>query len=166
MCYHHLCADIVSWLTLIISCLVLFVAFRQFRRLIKDKKVEFTYKVYSDFFNFLNDKENKDLRLWLFGDKSALKDENKIGDLLEKIEVVYTLSKRQSIDDEVLYDLISYYIEKIFKATNPTAKDYIIKARDLERKHLRKADDLFIGCERLRDKVEQMSLNRKEPKKI
>jgi len=60
MCFHHLSSDIVSWLTLFISFLVLIIAFVQFRRLINDKKVEFTYKAYSDFFSYLNDKENEE----------------------------------------------------------------------------------------------------------
>jgi hypothetical protein len=158
-CY---CFDTDFWM-LIVTTLILVVGWWQLRNFREEKRIEFGYKVYTNFFSFLDMDKNKDIKDWLFGKEPKINDWDRLGDLFEKFEVVYTFMKKNLIDDELFYDLFSFYIEKAFSAKNPSAQEYIEYARKKEEGKIGKTDDIFIGVERLYKKIKSGEPTRKEP---
>lgn len=151
-----------SFWMLIVTTIILIIGWLQLSQFKRDKKVEFTYKVYMDFFNFLNEGKNTDLKNWLFGDEKIPETEYiRLGDLFEKFESVYALLIQNSLDETVFYELISYYIEKVFAAKNPSAKDFIEFVRkDDEPKIGGPTSDIFQGTEKLYEKVKKIRSKR------
>jgi hypothetical protein len=160
LCFHLSTQDWIAIGMLITTIAILWVAWSQLSQIKKDKRVEFTYKVYMDFFAFINEERNKDLKEWLFGrDKAAIaeKDYDRLGDLFEKFESVNTLLMCNSLDENVFYNLISYYIEKAFVAKKPTADEFIASVRKHETKKIGgDTSDIFQGSEELYKKVMKM----------
>lgn len=164
-CIHFWCskpADIISLLMFAITVFIFLVAWKQWRLFKKSQLSEFTHRVYIDFFNFINKEKNNDLKDWLFGRTELKGKMERLGDLFEKFEAVYTLMKRNLIEDEMFYDLISYYIEMAnSKENKPNADDYIKFARDeAKKKGVIKTDDIFIGFYLMLDKIGKMSAER------
>ena len=85
----------------IIASLALYVAYRQLKDIRKHQMIEFTYQLYRDFFNYLNDEKNKKQKDWLFGLAPSDIDEVKIGDLLEQFEALWSLQSKGLIDDDI-----------------------------------------------------------------
>lgn len=129
----------------LLTIAALIIAYFQLLDIRKQKRIEFTYSLYRDFFNYINTKENFDLKNWLFGDANARIDRDKIGDLLEQFEALWSLKRRDMIDIEIAYDLFSYYILKASKATNPTTDEYISQLKEAEKETLGFREDLFEG---------------------
>jgi hypothetical protein len=130
----------------ILTILVLIIAYYQLRDFRLHKRIEFTYDLYRHFFNYLNDPLNKDVRAWLFGATVEHIDKNKIGDLLEQFEAVWSLQNKKLVEKDVVYDLFSFYILKAAQAKKPSALEYIEYVRVEEKKVLvGYSDDLFIG---------------------
>jgi len=151
---------------LLITLAILIVGWFTLAQNRKDKKIEFTYKVYTDFISFINQPDNKDIKKWLYGLTTIEdKDDNyiRLGDLFEKFEIVYSLIKAKSINDEMWYDLWSYYVEQASMATNPTYKEFFDSYRDSDKDKVEKTDDIFIGFEPMVRKAQRMSKNRNEP---
>lgn len=132
----------------------------------KDKRTEFTYKGYTDFIAFINLPDNKDIKGWLYG-VNSIEDKNdnyiRLGDLFEKFEIVYSLIKAKSINDEMWYDLWSYYIEHAASAKNPNYKEFFADCKESDKDRIEKTDDIFIGFEPMIRKANRMSKNRREP---
>ena len=166
MCYHHACclslSDFISLLMFGITVFIFVVAWKQWRLFRKSQLLEFTHRVYVDIFNFINEERNIDLKDWLFGRKEFNDKMERLGDLFEKFEAVYTLLKKKIIEDEMFYDLIGYYIEMAnSKENKPTADDYIKFAREeAKQKGVIKTDDMFIGFYLLLEKIRKMSSER------
>ena len=155
-------SDIIQIGMLFVTLAILLVGGTQLFLLRTDRKVDFTYKVYMDFLELL--KNNPDLKDWLFGKTpmNEVKDyEFRIGDLLEKFEAVATLRKKGSIDEDLMYSLLSYYVELAF---NNGAKDYIENLRKEESENILYSNDLFAGTEKLFDWIVQVNNNRKKNK--
>lgn len=130
----------------ILTLFALVVAYWQLKDIRKHRTIEFTYQLYRDFFNYLNDEKNKDLKSWLFGGKVPNIDRDKIGDLLEQFEAVWSLQSKNLVDDDVAYDLLSYYILKASTAVEPTASEYIEELKQSEKICLHGyTDDLYVG---------------------
>lgn len=129
----------------LLTIVALLIAYFQLTDVRKQKKIEFTYSLYRDFFNYLNNKENRDVKNWLFGIETSEIDKIKIGDLLEHFEALWSLKKQKMIDIGIAYDLFGYYIVKASKAVNPTADEYINELKILEQQNLVFRDDLFEG---------------------
>ena len=161
-------SDTINTLTAFSTFLILVVAFFQLNALRKINKITLTYKVDEDFENFLNHPDNKPARDWLLNDgEIKLKDYDILRQLFDKAEAIYSLKKRKVINDEVFYDLLSHYIECFFVGTQkPSAKQYITHVRnDTAKKGFTIPSDMYIGIERLYEKVVRMSKKRrKEPK--
>ena len=144
----------------IIASLALYVAYRQLKDIRKHQMIEFTYQLYRDFFNYLNDEKNKKQKDWLFGLAPSDIDEVKIGDLLEKFEALWSLQSKGLIDDDIAYDLFSYYVLKASVATAPSASEYISRLKREDRECLREyTDDLYVGYNSL---VKQMGSRKTE----
>lgn len=153
---------------LLITLAILLVGYWSLSQSRKDKKIEFTYKVYMDFLAFLNMPENKDIKGWMYGLNSIeLSAENKIrlGDLFEKFEAIYSLLKAGTINDEIWYDLISYYVEKASTSVKPTYMEFFKTYQEGDKDTVIKVDDIFKGFHYMLDKAVYMSNNRdnKEP---
>jgi len=145
-----------------ITVFIFAVAWKQWRLFRKAQLFEFTYRVYIDFFSFLNEERNNDLKDWLFGRIELTGKMERLGDLFEKFEAVYSLMKRKLIEDEMFYDLISYYIELAnSKENKPMADDYIKFAREeAKKKGVIKTDDICIGFYLMLEKIRRMSSER------
>lgn len=154
---------VVNICILLVYIVLACIGYAQLHSLRREKKIEFSYTLYNDFFQFINAEKNKDLKDWLFGKGNEIEDWDRIGNLLEKLEVVYTYRKQGMLNDELFYDLFSFYIEKAFAAKNPSGAEYIVHVRELEKGNLAKTDDIFIGVERMFEKIRQESPHRKEP---
>ena len=161
-CWCLKLSDIISILMFGITVFIFVVAWKQWRLFRKSQLLEFTHRVYMDIFNFLNEERNRDLKDWLFGRKEFKDKKERLGDLFEKFEAVYSLMKRKLIDDEMFYDLIGYYIEMSnSKENKPKAADYIKFARDeAKKKGVIKTDDIFIGFYRMLEKIQKISFER------
>jgi len=144
---------------LLITTAILVVGYFQLQAFKKANKIEFTYRVYMDFFIFLNKPDNSDLKLWMFGKDVEVKDKDiRIGDILEKFEAMNSLMKTGSMDDGIFYDTMGFYVEKSFSAHNPSAMEYIDNARKEEKNNLKKTSDLYDGTIALWRKVKYMSV--------
>jgi hypothetical protein len=139
----------VDLLLPILTIVALVIAYYQLLDIREHKRIEFTYQLYRDFFNYLNETENKELKDWLFGTEVKNLDRNKIGDLLEQFEAVWSLQNKNLIEEDVVYDLFSFYILKAAEAKNPSALQYLEQVRIEEKGLVGYADDLFIGYEYL-----------------
>jgi hypothetical protein len=128
--------DFIGLGTLIVTAYIAYYGRKQLLQFIADKKADFTYQVYIDFFNFINKSENSITKAWIFGsnekpiDRFIGDEENpewvKISDVLEKFEAVAVLWKKHSIDEDIFYGIISYYLDSANKKTkNPNLHDYI-----------------------------------------
>ncbi len=140
-------------------------AYLQLSDIWKHKRIEFTYQLYRDFFNYLNTTENKDLRNWLYGKEANQIDKDKIGDLLEQFEAIWSLQNKNLIEKDVVYDLFAFYILKAAEA-KPSAIEYIKEVR-IEEVDLIITDDLFIGYETLLNQIKEHHIpkNTKQKKK-
>ena len=126
-----------------------------------DRKVDFTYKVYIDFMVFL--KDNSDLKEWLLGKTATdkLSNEYRAGDLLERFEAIWALKGKSAIDEDIMYALISWYVEMAFETAK--AREYIKKARS--ENEISYPDDLFAGTEKLYQWIVRIT-NHKKANKI
>jgi len=139
----------------LVAFIALLVAWWQLRDIRKHRRVEFTYQLYRDFFNYLNDEKNRDIKGWLFGQDVVNLDGIKIGDLLEQFEAVWSLQTKDLVDEDIVYDLFSYYIMKASNTANPTASAYIDQLKLEEKECLvGYTDDLFVGYENLLRQME------------
>ena len=145
-----------------LTVIALVFAYYQLVDIRKHKRVEFTYQLYRDFFNYLNEEKNKDQKDWLFGEDIKNIDKTKIGDLLEQFEAVWSLQNKKLVEDDVVYDLFGVYIIKAAEAKNPSATEYIAQLKIEEKKVLKFSEDLFIGYESL---LKQMKSKKKLYKK-
>lgn len=157
LCFSHFFEfKFVDLLLPILTIVVLVISYYQLVDIRKHKRIEFTYQLYRDFFNYLNEERNSDLRNWLLGDKVKNLDRNKIGDLLEHFEAVWSLQNKKQIEDDVVYDLFSFYIMKAEQAKNPSALEYIEKTRLDKNGGLDYSNDLYIGYESLLRQMKSM----------
>jgi hypothetical protein len=154
---------IVNICILAVYIILASIGYVQLRNLRREKKIEFGYTLYNDFFQYINAEKNKDLKDWLFGKGNKIEDVDRIGDLLEKLEAVYTYRKQGMVNDELFYDLFSFYIEKVFAAKNPSGAEYIAHVREIEKGNIVKTNDIFIGVEIMFEKIKKESPDRKEP---
>jgi len=130
----------------LLTVLALLIAYFQVADIRKHKRIEFTYQLYRDFFNYLNHPQNKDLRDWIFGRKVPGIDHEKIGDLLEQFEALRSLQRRDLIDSDIAYSLFAFYILKSGVASEPTVQEYIKEVRELEMTSSENyTDDIFEG---------------------
>ena len=146
---------------LIITTIGVVFAFVSIRDIRRQKRIEFAYQQYRDFFNYLNTPENKDLRSWLFGEEIVIEDKNRIGDLLEQFECVANYYRRNLIDEHMVYTLFAFYVLKVFAAKNPTAFEYIESVRMEEKEVVYAVDTIFAGIIWLRDEVEKIQRKNK-----
>lgn len=128
-----------------IALIALVIAYYKLKDLRVHKRIEFTYDLYRHFFAFLNEERNGDIKRWLFGEEVADLDLVKLGDLLEQFEAVWSLKKKGMVDNDVFYDLFSYYIEKAQAAKNPTPFEYVEALKMEEMQALGYTKDLFEG---------------------
>ena len=163
-CHIPYYSYVISTLSFLVAFAILIVGSKQLQKMTANKRIDFTYQVYMDFFSFLNDKENKDLKGWLFGEQVILPNNyTRLGDLFEKFEAVYSLMKQKSINREVFYDLISYYVEKASSSTNnPNFEHYVQYIRDEELKKgvVVETGDIFIGFQHLLNLIRKISKER------
>lgn len=132
---------IVPFLTLI----ALVIAYFQIIDIRKQKRIEFTYTLYRDFIHYINQSDNSDLKEWLFGCNQHRVDNNKVGDLLEHFEALWSLKRQGMINVEIAYDLFAYYILKAANTSKPSAFEYIENLKEVEKNSLGYRDDLYEG---------------------
>ena len=135
----------IDLITPVLTIAAIIVAYFQLIDIRKQKKIEFTYSLYRDFFNYINNNENQEIKNWLFGISKNETDTIKIGDLLEHFEALWSLKRQGMIDTDIAYDLFGYYIVKASKAINPTTEEFICELKELEQQNLGFRDDLFEG---------------------
>ncbi|MEP7195446.1 MAG: hypothetical protein ABI851_02935 [Saprospiraceae bacterium] len=146
---HFFELKFVDLIAPILTIAALIIAYYQLVDIRKQKRIEFTYQLYRDFFNFINEERNCDIRKWIFGEEVKKIDRNKIGDLLEQFEAVWSLQNKRQIENDVVYDLFAFYIFKAEQAKNPSALEYIEQLRIDEKNLLEFSNQLFIGYESL-----------------
>jgi hypothetical protein len=136
----------VELFPLLLTIIAIVFAYYQLLDIRKHKRIEFTYQLYRDFFNYLNEEKNKDQKDWLFGVVVPNIDKIKIGDLLEHFEAVWSLQNKSLVEIDIVYDLFGYYILKVSAAKCPSVVEYIEELRIQEPEF---SADLFIGFESL-----------------
>ena len=154
---------IFTFIAACFSGLIFIVGYSQLKDFRKSKQVEFTYKVDEDFSNFLNNPANKKAKDWLIdGTEINEEDYDILRQLFDEFEAVYSLMKQRVVNDEIFYDLLSYYVESIFNLNNkPLADVYIKQQREIaEKDGVTRPNEIYIGIERLYAKVKKMATQR------
>jgi len=127
------------------------IAWWQLRRMNIQAKADFTYKIYKDLLEWLN--RHKECRDWLFFLDSCLGDPYDKGsnftkwefdDYLGYFEAVWSLTKKELVDKEIVYDILSDYLIPIYEANNFELRKIIEKIRKKEGKQ-----DFYIEVENL-----------------
>lgn len=127
------------------------IGWQQLKRMNIQARGDFTYKIYRDLLEWLSC--HKECRDWLFFLDSRLgdpddKDSNfvkwEFDDYLGYFETVWSLAKRELVDKEIVYDILSDYLIPIYEANNFELKEIIEKIRKEEGKQ-----DFYIGVENL-----------------
>lgn len=158
-------SDIIATVSAGATIALIIVGACQLRQFINGDKIRFTYKVDEDFADFLNDPENIKAKEWLLNDADLRAEDydDTLRQLFDEIEGVYGLMKLKAINDELFYQLLSYYVEKVFDGKQkPSARDYLKETRDDARnKGQVRPDEIYIGIELLYDKVKRMAAHRK-----
>ena len=109
----------------IITIFVLTIAYFQFREAKRQKRAEFTYKIYSDLIQWLN--AHYDFKKCLItGEKEKELDQVLIGDFLEYFEAVYIFEKKKLLDKKIATNLFIYWIDK---AQNEVIANFIKEDR-------------------------------------
>lgn len=150
---------------LIVTSLILLIGWNQLAQLKKEKKIEFTYSVYKDLCNFLNDARNEKINDWFYDllprdSKIEVnsKDWIKIGKLLEKFESIAAFKDRKVIDEKIYEGIISTYIWEMFTYTkNPTVVQYIEAERNEAREKYKDNDaaELYSGTLFLKSEIDK-----------
>lgn len=154
----HYYADIISTLSFLVAFAILIVGGIQLFRIIKDKRVDFTYQVYRDLFQYLNDPTNENIKEWLFEGKNYKeipKDQYyKLGDLFEKFEAVNSLAKQNSLDEQTFYSLISFYVDMAASDKKTLTADMFIKSeRESYKSKIPYSANLYDGFYKLRKRI-------------
>lgn len=134
----------MNWLTpskiQLINSIIVFlgvcIAWSQLSSLKTQRKIDFTYKIYKDLLDWLN--SHKECKDWVFSDLNNFPplrpnyEKWEFDDYLGHFEAVWSLRKRKSVDDEIVYDLLSDYLIPIYEANNFELKTIIQEIREKE----------------------------------
>jgi len=121
-----------------------FIAWWQLRRMNLQTKADFTYRVYKDFLEWLDN--HKECREWIFTLDKPLKqnfDKWEFDDYLGFFETIWSLKKRRLADEEMIYDTFSDYLISVYEANDFELKEIIDEIRKNEGK------DFYEGVEQL-----------------
>lgn len=154
---------IFTFIAALFTGLIFMVGYKQLRDFKKSKQVEFTYKVDEDFSNFLNNPANEKAKNWLIdGIEVNEEDHDIIRQLFDEFEAIYSLMKQGVINDEIFYDLLSYYVESVFNNQNkPLGNDFIKLQREIAIKNgITRPNEIYIGIELLYKKIQRMAKSR------
>ncbi len=137
----------------------------QLSNLQKSKCIDFTYKVYIDLFNWLNDPKNTDIKEWLLEKDNyksiPIEQYFRLGDLFEKFEAVNVLQKRSSLDEETFYALISFYVDMAAHLEKrPTAREFIKTERLKHEKKIPVTSNVFAGFYKLRVRIHKYEIRK------
>ena len=111
----------------------------------EQKKAMLTYNIYSDIIHW--EQLHPDARHWIFELDSPLKDNYsnwQFDDYLGYYELLYTLYKKDQIDIDLAYELLSNTLETIYKAHDNELGKMIQQFRKEEND-----PEIYIGIEKL-----------------
>lgn len=163
-CHYFSYTDFIGTVMALLTGFILWVAWSQLAAFNTTKKVEFTYKIDEDFFNFLNDQENILAKNWLIHDEtinlSDKEQEDKLTDLLNEFEGIFALLNRNQLDEDVFYDSLSYYVELLFAHTKTPTLDSYIESCNKVAKENGFRTDIYEGLPNLLERVKKIQQKR------